>query len=270
MNELIPIHSATLQNDTVSTVNARDLHTFLEVGKDFSNWIKDRIQQYGFVEGTDYLMVFAKTGENPEPVETGDLFCSPKRQSRAKRGGRPAKNYHLTMDMAKELSMVERNVKGKQARLYFIECERRAKMAVQPAPADPKNLSRMQLIQLALDAETERLALEQQVLEQAPKVAFHDAVANAVNCQTVEEVSKVFGTGRNRLFAFMRSDGMLMRNNLPYQKHIDAGHFKVVECHRTDPRGEGYTSTRTLITGKGLTYIQRRLQAPLPLMQHAH
>lgn len=74
-------------------MNARDLHTFLELGKDFSNWIKDRIVQYGFVENIDYV-VFAKIGENP-------------------RGGRPTKDYFLSLDMAKELSMVERNEKGK-------------------------------------------------------------------------------------------------------------------------------------------------------------
>lgn len=91
----------------VQTVNARDLHTFLEVGKDFSNWIKDRIETFSFKENSDFV-VFAETGEKL-------------------RGGRPAKEYAVSLDMAKELSMVERNERGKQARLYFIECERRAK-----------------------------------------------------------------------------------------------------------------------------------------------
>jgi len=270
MNPLIPIRSTALQNDTIPTVNARDLHAFLEVGKDFSNWIKDRIEKYGFIEGTDYLMIFANFGENSNLIENNDLFYSPKQASKQRKAGRPSKDYALTLGMAKELSMVERNARGKQARLYFIECERQVKAATAPSPFAPKNLSRMQLIQLALDAETERLALEQQIQEQAPKVAFHDAVANAVNGQTVQEVAKVFGTGPNRLFAFMRADKMLMKNNLPYQHHIDAGHFRVVQSHRTDPRGEGHTFTRTLITGKGLIYLQKRLQAPLPLMQVNH
>lgn len=104
---LIPVNQSQVGDDLVQTINARDLHAFLEVGKDFSNWIKDRISLYGFVEHVDYV-VFAKTGENSS-------------------GGRPQREYSLTLDMAKELSMVERNANGKQARQYFIQCERVAK-----------------------------------------------------------------------------------------------------------------------------------------------
>lgn len=86
-------------------VNARDLHAFLEIGRDFSNWIKARIFDYDFQENQDFV-VFAKISENPN-------------------GGRPTTEYHISLDMAKELSMVERNAKGKQARQYFIDCEKR-------------------------------------------------------------------------------------------------------------------------------------------------
>ena len=58
---LIPVNQSQVGDDLVQTINARDLHAFLEVGKDFSNWIKDRISLYGFVEHVDYV-VFAKTG----------------------------------------------------------------------------------------------------------------------------------------------------------------------------------------------------------------
>ncbi|WP_241076038.1 antA/AntB antirepressor family protein [Achromobacter insuavis] len=105
MNQLIPVTIGQIGGQSVQTANARDLHAFLEVGKDFSNWIKDRIDQYSFAEHQDFE-VFTEIGENPK-------------------GGRPAKEYTLSLDMAKELSMVERNAKGKQARQYFIECERR-------------------------------------------------------------------------------------------------------------------------------------------------
>ncbi|MDD9334082.1 MAG: antA/AntB antirepressor family protein, partial [Bartonella sp.] len=88
-------------------VNARELHAFLEVKRDFSNWIKDRINKYSFLKNQDYI-VFANFGENLQ-------------------GGRPSTEYHLTLDMAKELSMVEHNEKGRQARRYFIECEKKLK-----------------------------------------------------------------------------------------------------------------------------------------------
>ncbi len=105
--QLIPIVSGQINGQTALVVNARDLHAGLEVGKDFSNWIKDRIQQYGFIENQDFR-VFANFGENPQ-------------------GGRPAKEYGLSLDMAKELAMVERTEKGRLVRRYFIDCERLAR-----------------------------------------------------------------------------------------------------------------------------------------------
>lgn len=101
---LVNIQTTAIGGQQIHTVNARELHAFLEVGKDFSNWVNDRIGQYGFVENQDFV-VFAKIGEN-------------------RKGGRPAKEYAVTLDMAKELAMVERNDKGKQARRYFIEAEK--------------------------------------------------------------------------------------------------------------------------------------------------
>lgn len=101
----------------VKTTDARDLHRSLEVGRDFSNWIKGRLARYGFVENIDYVKaeVFARSGENP--------------------GGRPKTEYHLTLDTAKEIAMVENNARGRAVRRYFIECEQRAQEAVLPADA---------------------------------------------------------------------------------------------------------------------------------------
>ena len=90
-------------------VNARELHGFLEVGKDFSNWIKGRISKYDFIEGVDFIRV-AKNG-----VGTNQGF--------------QAIEYAITVTMAKELAMVENNKHGKAVRKYFIECERQAKQA---------------------------------------------------------------------------------------------------------------------------------------------
>lgn len=158
--------------------------------------------------------------------------------------------------------MVERNERGKQARLYFIACERRAKAATQTVDvgtvlADPVHLRALLL------SYTERvLALEATVQKQIPKVAFHDAVADATNSQTIQEVAKVLGTGPKRLFAFLREEGLLLTDgsNLPYQRYLDAGYFRVIEQRYHDKRGESCTYTRTLITGKGLIYLQKRLQ----------
>ncbi|ENC0691786.1 antA/AntB antirepressor family protein [Escherichia coli] len=111
--QLIPVFEGTISNEPTLLVNARDLHGFLEVGKDFSNWIRARINEYGFVEHLDYI-----------------LF-SP---NLAKTLGRRRKDYHLTLDTAKELAMVERNEKGRQIRRYFIECEKKLRQSLLPAP----------------------------------------------------------------------------------------------------------------------------------------
>lgn len=110
---------------------------------------------------------------------------------------------------------------------------------------------------------TERvIALEKTVRAQAPKVEFHDAVADAENCQTIRDVAKVLGTGQNRLFGFLRNRGILMNNNAPYQRYVDAGYFRVVErVHKK--RGAPEVYTKTLVTGKGLAYLQRRLVVSL-------
>ena len=94
----------------VPTVSARHLHSFLEVGKVFRAWVQERIEAFGFVEGQDFVVV--------EGLSRPDLDASKSRPQ-------TTKEYYLTIDMAKELSMVERNEKGKQARRYFIEYEKR-------------------------------------------------------------------------------------------------------------------------------------------------
>lgn len=102
-NQLIPVFNGTISNETTLLCNARDLHAFLEVGKRFASWITDRLNEYQFVENQDYIAISQKR-------EIGH--------------GRGRKDYHLTLDTAKELAMVERNEKGRQIRRYFIECEK--------------------------------------------------------------------------------------------------------------------------------------------------
>lgn len=112
--------------EPMQTVDARELHAWLEVGRDFTTWIKDRIREYGFAEGRDYLLT--KTGEQV-PHQGG--FRTVQKDA-----------YHITTDMAKELSMVERNEKGKEARAYFIRCEKQLKTLDKPkAKESPRDLA---------------------------------------------------------------------------------------------------------------------------------
>ncbi len=120
--QLIPVFNGTISNEPTLLCNARDLHAFLGVGKRFASWITERIAEYGFVENQDYILV------------------SPNREIKGRGGDRRSKDYHLTLDTAKELAMVERNEKGRQIRRYFIECEKQLRQQQsQPLPpAQPK------------------------------------------------------------------------------------------------------------------------------------
>lgn len=151
MQPLIPLTTRHIGDDAIQTVNARELHAFLEVGKDFSTWINTRIQQYGFVENQDYVIGFPNLenqsngwkvdSPNLGNQKTGWTVDSPilANQQVGRGGDRRSKEYHLTLDMAKELAMVERNQKGREARHYFIQCEKalHAQQAKQPSEAPP-------------------------------------------------------------------------------------------------------------------------------------
>lgn len=132
---LIPIN----ESNGKQAVNARDLHAFLESKQDFSTWIKNRIEKYDLVENVDYV-VFHKFMENPN-------------------GGRPQIEYALTIDAAKELSMVEGNEKGKEARRYFIACEKKLKES-QPSALSPSELI-LKLAEMNVENERKMKALEE-------------------------------------------------------------------------------------------------------------
>jgi len=109
---LIPTVSGSLDGQTQALVNARDLHQFLESKQHFADWIKNRINEYGFTQDVDFLGVHTVMS-----TEAGFFG----------RREKTVTDYHLSLDMAKELCMVERNDKGRHARRYFIEMEKQAK-----------------------------------------------------------------------------------------------------------------------------------------------
>ncbi|WP_063118797.1 antA/AntB antirepressor family protein, partial [Escherichia coli] len=115
-SQLIPVFNGTIDNEIALLCNARDLHAFLGVKKVFAAWITNRISEYEFIENQDYILL-----SNLGKQTSG-------------RGGHNRKDYHLTLDTAKELAMVERNEKGRQIRRYFIECEKKLRQSLLPAP----------------------------------------------------------------------------------------------------------------------------------------
>lgn len=196
MNQLIEINTSAAG---IKTVNARDLHSFIESKQQFADWIKARIEQYGFVEGADFTVHKFMNGRATQT------------------------DYHISIDMAKELSMVERNAKGKQARQYFIECERVATGSV-----IPKTLS--SALRLAADqAEIiERQSLALAVA--APKIQFVDAYVEATGLKGFREVAKLLKIKEPEFREFLSSNKIMYRLGgewVAYQNHIDAGRFAV-------------------------------------------
>ena len=232
MNELIRI-------DNDNKVSGRELHDFLEVGTPYDKWMP-RMCEYGFSAGNDFS---TKMSEST--------------------GGRPSVDHIMTIDMAKEICMIQRTDKGKQARQYFIECEKRLKAV--NAPHDSYMIS--DPVERALKwIEEEKVRQDQakQLLEQKPKVEFFDAVAESKDAIEIASVAKVLGVpgvGRNKLFEFLRNHKILMRNNQPYQKYVDCGYFRIVEQKYERPNGDTCINIKTLVYQKGVKYIQELLKS---------
>ena len=176
MQELIPLQLQTINGDAVETVSARELHTFLGSKQDFSTWIKNRIEKYEFVENQDYVSLHKKMEREI--------------------GGTVRTEYFVSVSMAKELAMVENNDKGREARRYFIECEKQLQAQQSQLPT-----TYLEALEALLASEKAKLTLEQQASINAPKVAHYDRVVartNLVNATHVASKLKLSAVKLNR------------------------------------------------------------------------
>lgn len=225
MNEIIKVN---YENDR-PTVLARDLHDFLEVKTAFKDWFP-RMCEYGFSEGTD--------------------FCSFLSEST---GGRPAQDAQLTIEMAKEICMLQRNERGKQARQYFIQLEK-------DWNSPEKVMARA--LQIA-DKRIKRL--ETQIEEDRPRVLFAGAVETSKSSILIGELAKILkqngiNIGQNRLFEWMRQNGYLIHRNgsdynMPTQRAMEMGLFEIKETSIVHADGHTSISKTPKVTGKGQVYF---------------
>jgi len=232
MTDLIAIK----ERDGRETVDARELHAALEVARDFSTWIKDRIEKYGFIAGKDY--------EAYEDLSSPDLGSTKARpQVRVQ--------YALTVAMAKELATVENNDKGREVRRYLIQ--------VEEAWNSPELVMAraLQAASRTIEDHRRRIAL----LE--PKAAFFDQVADSKTALQMRDVAATLnipGWGRNKLFEFLRAHKILDERNIPYRQYQDAGYFRVIEQTWTDDKGETHVNLKTLVYQKGIDFIRRLIR----------
>ena len=162
MNELIKLNEQTINNETVQTVNARELHTFLEVGKVFAAWIKNRLDTLGSIEGQDYLIL---KGES--------LLSQTGKQTNDGRGGHNRLEYFVTLDTAKHLAMMEKNDRGFQVRQYFVECEKQLKQAQSGFVSEQLQMQKITLLNTIINTFGDKLsppALEALLINSSEKV----------------------------------------------------------------------------------------------------
>ncbi|EGO2730849.1 phage antirepressor KilAC domain-containing protein [Enterococcus faecalis] len=229
MNELIKV--TTNENDE-QLVNGRELYKFLGVKDNYTDWFK-RMIKYGFDENVDFIS-FSEKSDKPF-------------------GGRPQVNHYVKLDMAKEISMLQRTERGKQARRYFIQLE---KFWNSPEMVTKRALEFQQ-------KKIEVLQLENESLK--PKALFADAVDASKTSILIGDLAKLIkqngiDIGQNRLFQWLRDNGYLIARkgesyNMPTQRSLDLGIAEIKERTHNNPDGSIRISRTPKITGKGQIYF---------------
>lgn len=242
MNDLIKINYETEQ----PTVSARDLHEQLNIGTAFKDWFP-RMCEYGFEKERDFNM-----------LKNERVQIEGKREVR-----REVTDYNISIDMAKQICMIQRTPEGKQIRQYFIDLEK--------AWNTPEQIF-ARALKMA-DKEIERLKENNALLTQdnqrmKPKEIFADAVATSTMSILIGDLAKLLKqngieTGQKRLFDWMRQNGYLIKRkgadwNSPTQKAMELGLFEVKESTVNNPDGSVRINKTTKVTGKGQQYFINR------------
>ena len=228
MTELIKVQ----ERDGEQLVSGRELHQFLESSERFSKWW-ERMVGYGFEENKDYTLYQKVHPQNKQEII----------------------DYLMKISMAKEISMLQRNEKGKEARSYFIKCE-------EAWNSDEIVMARAILIQnkKILGYKEKIDILEKKIENDAPRVSFAETIEKASDCLLVREFSKLIATegihlGEKKLYRWFREKGFILKNSTePTQTAVQKELFKVAERVVKAVTGD-IISTTTRITGKGQVYF---------------
>ena len=230
MDELVKVNFDT------QTVSARELHEQLHIGTRFNDWFP-RMTEYGFVEGTDFYSKMSKTDN----------------------GGRPSTDYEISVDMAKQICMIQRTPEGKAVRQYLIDLEKAWNTPEQVFAralkmADEK-INSLKEINTSLIAENQRMK---------PKEIFADAVATSHTSILIGDLAKLicqngYQIGQKRLFEWLRENNFLIKNgsskNMPQRRYVEQGVFEVRESNVQNPDGSVRITRTTKVTGKGQIYF---------------
>lgn len=233
MNELIP----TSQNDSGEiTLSGRDLHDFLEVRTPYTQWF-ERMTEYGFQESEDYVLLNNFVKQNGS-------------------GGHNKQDHQIKLDMAKEIAMIQRSEKGKEARQYFLQIE---KLWNSPE----------MVIKRAMDFQQQKIVqLEAKVKADEKKVFLAEAIQVSENAILVKDLATLLSQrgldiGQNRLFEILREKGYLLSSktywNKPSQKSMEMKLFEVMTRLHTSNDGSTKIKYTPKVTGKGQFYFINKL-----------
>jgi anti-repressor protein len=235
MNELIKVNYENEQ----PTVSGRELHEALEIGTEYTKWF-ERMCEYGFEESKDYSSILTNRSDGLP--------------------GKQRTDHAVTIDMAKQLCMIQRNDKGRQFREYFIAVES-AWNSEEMILKRSREILEKRVKRLQTENENYKAAIE----ESKPKVLFADAVSASNGTILITELAKILKgngveIGQNRLYEQLRECGYLIKRqgsdyNTPTQRAMDLGLFKLKETVIVHSDGHTETKRTTKVTGKGQQYF---------------
>jgi anti-repressor protein len=254
MNDIVI--AVNFENDK-PTVSGRELHAALEIKTAYKDWFP-RMREYGFVEGRDF---------NPLKIE--------RVQNEGKRSVvREVTDHQLTMDMAKELCMIQRSEIGKRCREYFLEIERKWN-SPEAVLARALLIANHQL-QLTKSENTklleENTAQSEKIKGMLPKASYYDYVLSAEGLMPISTIAKDYGKSARWLNKWLHEQGIQYKQGqvwLLYQKYADMGYVKSKTYTVSDENGNPNAKLHTCWTQKGRLMIYELLKEHgiLPLIE---
>ena len=223
------------------TVSARELWEKLNISTRFNDWFP-RMCDYGFTEGVDFYSKMSKTTN-----------------------GRPSTDYDVTIDMAKQICMIQRTPEGKQVRQYLLDLEK-AWNTPELIMARALKVADKQIMNLKAENEKlieENTQLAENVERTKPLVEFSKTVGSSPDSIHIGNFAKLIGVGQNTMFGWLRQNGYLGKNgssyNIPVQKYLNMGIFTLKENIVTNRDGHTVIYPPTpLVTGKGQVYLYNK------------
>lgn len=231
MNQLMSLSAG--QPLTMSSLEISEL-----TGKEHRNVLRDIRAMLAELHGEDRVLSFEQTVERPNPS-----------------GGTAIKSVAFMLPKRECLVLVAGYSTTMRARII----DRWLALEAGTAPKLPDFSDPSLLRGLLLEYTEKVIAMQATIERQAPKVAFADAVGAAEDLQKVHEVAKALGQGPRKFRSWLIESGILMVNALPYQAHLDAGRFRVIEVTFKDNDNRDRIRLETRVTGRGVTFLQQRL-----------